>query len=90
MWVMEHGIANIISMDLIEKEGYKILYDTGGMWIVTTPAGENINFKRVTGVYFVMPYIYISKNAQAVNMLHTFRMNYEGYTKEEVEAVILA
>ena len=26
---MEHGIANIVSMSFLEKEGYKISYETG-------------------------------------------------------------
>ena len=55
MWVMEHGIENIISMDFLEKKGYKISYETGGMFIVTTPAGENIKFKRVMREYYQMP-----------------------------------
>ena len=38
IWVMEHGIANIISIGLLQKEGYKISYETGGMWIITTSA----------------------------------------------------
>ena len=37
-----------------------------------------------------MPYIDMSKNLEAVSMLQTFRMNYEGYTKKEIEADILA
>ena len=36
-----------------------------------------------------MSYIYTSKNSEAVNMLHTVRMKYEGYTKKGVEAYIL-
>ena len=31
MWVMEHGIENFKYMCLLEREGYKISYETGGM-----------------------------------------------------------
>ena len=49
-----------------------------------------IKIKRGTGSYYTMPYINMSKNAQAVNMLQTVRINYECYTKKEVESNILA
>ena len=75
-------------MGLMEKEGYKISYDTGGTWIVDTPARENIEFKRGTGEYYGMTYIDMIKNIQLVNMLQTVRMNYDIYTKK-VEADIL-
>ena len=71
-----------MSMGLIEREGYKISYETGGTWIINTPEGENIKFKRGTGAYYVIPYIDMSKNVQTVSMLQTARMNYEGYTKK--------
>ena len=34
--------------------------------------------------------MYMIKNVQVVIMFHTTRMNYESYTKKEVEAAILA
>ena len=37
-----------------------------------------------------MPYIDMIKNLQAVSMLQTTRINYEGYMKKEVEDYILA
>ena len=74
-------------MGLIEKEGYKISYETGGTWIITTPEGENIKFKRGTRAYYVMPYIDMSKNMEAGSMLQTDRINYEGYTKENLRLI---
>ena len=56
-------------MVLLEKEAYKISYETGGTWIITTPARENIKFNKGTGEYYGIPYIDMSKNAQAVNMV---------------------
>ena len=67
-------------MGLLEKEGYNISYETGGTWIVTTSSGGNIHFKRRTRAYYGMPYIDMIMNVKAVNILHTFRMNYKGYT----------
>ena len=37
-----------------------------------------------------MPYIDMIKNLQAVSMLQTTRINYEGYMKKEIESAILA
>ena len=33
----------------------KVSYETGGTWVITTPAGENIKFKIGTGAYDGMP-----------------------------------
>ena len=90
MWVMEHVIANIVSMGMLEKEGYNISYDTGGTWIVTTPSGGKIKFKRGTGAYYGIPYIDMSNNVKSVSMLYTVRVNYEGYKKKEVDVDILS
>ena len=46
MWLNPDGIANLLSAGLLEAEGYKIEYKTGGDWIVTTPTGEKIVFQR--------------------------------------------
>ena len=45
---------------------------------------EKIKFKRGTRAYYVMPYIDMSKNVEAVSMMQTARINYEGYTKEKL------
>ena len=76
-----HGFAR--------KRRIKISYKTGGTWILITPARENTKFKRGTGAYYGMPYIYTSKNVNAVSMFQTVMINYEGYTKKEVETTIL-
>ena len=82
IWVIEHGTSSIISMGLLEKERYRISYETGGTWIVTTPAWKTMKFMRGTGAYYGMPYIDMINNTHVVNMLQTFRINYEGYTKK--------
>ena len=46
MWLNPDGIANLLFAGLLEAEGYKIEYKTGGDWIVTTPTGETIVFQR--------------------------------------------
>ena len=52
MCIVEHRIANIISMVFLEKEGYKVSYETGGTWIVITPAGGNINSNKEKGEHY--------------------------------------
>ena len=76
-----HGFAR--------KRRKKISYKTGGTWILITPARENTKFKRGTGAYYGMPDIYMSKNVNAVSMFQPVIINYEGYTKKEVDTTIL-
>jgi hypothetical protein len=46
MWLNPNGIANLVSVGLLEAEGYTIEYKTGGDWTVTTPTGEVIIFQH--------------------------------------------
>ena len=57
MWVNEQGMANLLSIPCLEADGYNILYDMKKEWIVTTPEGTRIKFKRDTGLCKGMPYI---------------------------------
>ena len=92
MWLNENGIANLLSVGLLEAEGYKIEYKTGGDWTVTTPNGEVIIFQRESeGVLQGFPYIKADADPNGVALLQTtIRQAYEGYSKREVERSILS
>eukprot|EP00957_Ditylum_brightwellii_P042554 3222072-Ditylum_brightwellii.AAC.1 len=39
-WLNEKGIANLLSIPQLEKDGYTINYNTKRNWVVTTPSGK--------------------------------------------------
>ena len=43
-------MAKLLSITCLEEEGYHIKYDSAGEWVVQTPQGMIIPFKRDTGV----------------------------------------
>ena len=57
MWINGTGIANIISIPVLEKNGFRVSYDTNAEWVVHYPEGQEIIFKRDTGICDIMPYI---------------------------------
>ena len=57
MWVNEGGIANLLSIPQLEKDGFIVTSDTNGEWIVYLPRGEELFFKRDAGNLKNMPYI---------------------------------
>ena len=50
VWLNERGIANLLSITMLEDAGYIVSTHTKGDWVVTTPKGKKIIFKRDTGV----------------------------------------
>ena len=57
MWLNKQGIPNLLSILQLEEDGYVVDYNTNRDWVVTTPQGEKIKFKRDTGLCNHMPYI---------------------------------
>ena len=57
VWYNKYGMANLLSVPMLEADGYTIATHTEGDWIVTSPEGTKITFKRDTGVCRGMPYI---------------------------------
>ena len=49
MWIVEYGITNLLSIPQLEVDGFTIDYNTKHNWVVTTPNGEEILFKKETG-----------------------------------------
>ena len=48
MWLVESGIANLLSVPQLEADGFKVGY-SNNLWTVTTPEGHVIPFKKDTG-----------------------------------------
>ena len=91
MWLNEKGIANLLSLPQLERDGYKVHYDTDGDWVVTSPKGGKVVFTRDTGLCDGMPYIDVRDHAtEAFAMIQTVRDNFEHFTKEEIEKAVKA
>ncbi len=65
-------------------------YNTKREWVVTTPAGDKIVFKRDTGVCAGMPYIDMRDHQEAFAMIETVRKRFKGFTEKQVKDAILA
>ena len=48
MWLVESGIANLLSVPQLEADGFKVDY-SNNLLMVTTPEGHVIPFKKDTG-----------------------------------------
>ena len=62
VWLNEDGIANLISIPMLEADGCEVSMNKKNC-IVRTPAGEEIVFKRDTGVCKGMPQVHRSTRA---------------------------
>ena len=56
VWLNEQGIANLISIPMLDVDGYTVSTDTNGEWTVVTPGGDTIPFKRDKGLCVGIPY----------------------------------
>ena len=45
LWLNEKGVANLISIPMLEKDGYRVSKTTTGEWKVVTRGGGTIPFK---------------------------------------------
>ena len=57
MWLNKKCIANLIYIPMLEESGYIISTHTHIYWVVTTPEGKEITFKRDKGGCTGMIYI---------------------------------
>ena len=90
MWLNKHGIANLLSIPQLEKDGYKVNYSSDREWVVTTPEGKDIKFKRGTDICHRMPYIDLQESQEGMAMLKIPYNNFEGFTERQVKDTILA
>ena len=88
VWLNEQGIVNLLPIPMLEEAGYKVSTHTDREWIVTTPKGEDIVFKRDTRVCKGIPYIDLRDHAEGAVMIETVRKNIDGFTKKDIESAI--
>ncbi len=50
MWLVRNGIANLLSVPCLEREGCEITYGTNTSWIINCPNGIKLKFKKDTCV----------------------------------------
>ena len=89
-WLNKRGIANFLSIPMLESIGYKVSTHTDRDCVVINPDGKRILFKRDTGLCKGMPYIDLRKNHLGVTMIETVQKNFESFTKKEIERAKLA
>ena len=81
-WLNKQGIANLLSIPMLEAAGYVVSSHTKKDWVVFTPKGKKIVFKRDTGVTKGMLYIDLRTNKAGLAMINTVRKNVESYAKK--------
>ena len=64
MWLVESLITNLLSVPHLKANGFTIDYNTKRDWVVTTPEGEEIMFKKDTGK--CERFIFIDMDSQEV------------------------
>jgi hypothetical protein len=91
-FISEGGIANLLSLPALEKEGWKIHMETGKPVKALSPTGVLLTFKRDVGMTGGMPYIdmdrpkdHVSKviTKDIVSCIETVRRNMQGFTLEQ-------
>ena len=82
VWLNEKGIANLISIPMLEASGYTVSTHTKGEWKVVTPEGDTIPFKQNTGLCAGMPYIDLREHKEGFVMIKTVRKNMAGFTPQ--------
>ena len=90
VWYNKHGMANLLSVPMLEEDGYAISTHTQGDWVVTSPKGTKIIFKWDTGVTRGIPYIDLQEHQEGISMIETVRKNFEGVTKKQLNKAITA
>ena len=68
MWLNKQGIRNLFSVPWLEKERYRVVYDTLKESVVIAPDGTKIKFKWDPGICNHMPYITYTNPSYVVGM----------------------
>ena len=89
-WVNKNGIANLLSIPMLEKAGYVVTTHTKKDWKVISPEGEEIVFARDTGLCEGMPFIDLREQSRGWALIETVRNNYDKFTQKEIEKATLA
>ena len=80
-WLNEMGIANLLPIPMLDNAWYSVSTHTKKDWVVITPKGKTITFKRDSGVCQGMPYIDLRDNKDGICMIETVQNNIAGFTK---------
>ena len=80
VWLNEKGIANLLSISMLEYSGYIVYTHTKGDWVITTTKGKKIVFKNDTGVCKGMPYIDLCEHKEGISMIETVCKKFAGAT----------
>ena len=90
VWLNKKGIANLISIPMLEANGYNVSTHTRADWVMTTPEGKDITFKRDKGLCTGMPYIDLCDPKEVLVMIETVRKNIGGKTPEQIKGAQMA
>ena len=80
--INKKGIVNIISTPMLEASGTIILTHSHADWVVNTPEGKDITFKRDKGVCNGMHYIDLCEQKEGLVIIETVRKNIGGNNPE--------
>ena len=89
------GIANLVSIPQLERDGYTVTYTTNKSWVVYTPEGRPITFGRDKGgptdrFASIDLEELAAQSTQGAAFVTTVRQQMEGFTKREVQDARLA
>ena len=72
VWINKEGIANLKSIPKLEKDAFRVTSDTCGEWIIYSPCGDKLVFKRENkGNLKSMPYINVGDVTEAFTHANT-------------------
>ena len=57
MWLVRSGIANLLPLPTLKRDGYVCSYHTNSPWIVECPDGTVLKFKQDCGLCEKFPFI---------------------------------
>ena len=69
VWINKKGIADLISIPVLEASGYIVSTHNHADWVVTTPEVKDITFKSYKGVCTGMPYIDLREQKEGLVMI---------------------
>ena len=85
VWLNKKGIANLISIPILEASGYIVSTHINADWAITTLEGKDITFKRDKGVCTGMTYIDLHEQKEVLVMIETVRKNMGGNTLDQIK-----
>ena len=89
MWLVYNGIANLLSVPRLGKEGFLLTCDTMTTCTIQCPDVTVLKLKRDKGLCDRFPSLDLTQHKDAVAMIQIVRQNYESYTKRDVKKAIL-